>query len=373
MNSLKIQQGSNAESVSTNIIQTLYYSALSVPQPQSGQIDNALLSGHITAPHAYKYQINYLAGIVGEGTSGVVTSQRNNSEGRFSNLQIDIVNGYYVEIEDPIFKSAVAQVMGDGTNVTEAQAASYTGDLLQNVIIKCSNTNIKNIDLTPFTNATFRTSYNNKSEETLQNVILDTFNFGSQQYLTANWYGYYDTVEANFNSRIATDSYAEIVIGENVKVIGDFAFRGLITGEMYFPNVEWLGKAIGSAKATISGTQYNRKFIFLGSKLECMSIPFADENVSNNGIIVITNPIPPRMGEFDIRDFTEQTALVSNNLYKFAAYDYYVPDDALATYKAANNWKDIEPRNAAGHIYPISQLPDEYKAKIAKWYVELSS
>ena len=94
MTHLNIQQGSGVEIVSAQIIKKLYDIALTVPEPQEGETDAAYMSGHISVTQTYQQYVEYLAGTIGEGTSGVVTSIRQNPGGRFQALTIDVTNGY---------------------------------------------------------------------------------------------------------------------------------------------------------------------------------------------------------------------------------------------------------------------------------------
>ena len=97
MNKLNIVQSSNSvETVTTRIIDQLYNAALSVPEPEEGETDQAYMSGHISVDHAYDAKVKYLAGTIGEGSSGVVTSIQQNAQGRFQDLRIDVTNGVYV-------------------------------------------------------------------------------------------------------------------------------------------------------------------------------------------------------------------------------------------------------------------------------------
>ena len=100
MTHLNIQQGSNTEIVSMQVIDKLYEVALSVPEPQNGEVDAAYLSGHIQTANTYKDYVDYLAGTIGEGDNGVITSTRQNAAGRFQDLTIDVTNGYYIPFED---------------------------------------------------------------------------------------------------------------------------------------------------------------------------------------------------------------------------------------------------------------------------------
>lgn len=334
MNKLDIQQSQNVEIVPSSVIQKLYTAALNTT--------NATLSGNLQVTNTYRKPVEYL---------------RN----RFENLTINVTGDYFVDFEDSVFKQIVASYIGDGTDTTEtaAQAANDPRELLY----RCSNSNVTQIDLTPFTS--YKTLNTENSNSLLSNVTLSELNFGSIENIWCRTY-----MDFYYNTRVGDNVIANTVIGENIKNIGYFSFRGFIFTEGYFPNVEQIGSGVGKAKDTINGTEYARKFIFLGDKLEKCNILFADENASNDGIIVITATTPPTIGSWDNNGvFTEEASnYFSDNSYKVSAYDYYVPDSALTAYQTATNWKDIVPRNRAGNIYPISQLPDEYKTKISRWY-----
>ena len=96
MTQLRIEQSEQVvEIVSESLIKKLYDKALEIPEPEEGEEDNAYMSGHISVPYTYRSYVEYLAGTIGEGTSGVVTSLRQNAGGRFQDLRIDVTNGYY--------------------------------------------------------------------------------------------------------------------------------------------------------------------------------------------------------------------------------------------------------------------------------------
>lgn len=132
MNRLKIQQGSNVEEVSTDIIKKLYDTALSVSEPIEGEQDQAYLSGHLSVGKSYEQYVKYLAGTVYYRGIG---EANNNPNGRFQDLRIDITNDYYIQFED----SAVQQILisggfsTDGIGVTLTDAANANlGDTFKN-------------------------------------------------------------------------------------------------------------------------------------------------------------------------------------------------------------------------------------------------
>lgn len=119
MTHLNIQQGSNVEIVTAQIIKKLYDAALSVPEPQSGEEDAAYMSGNLQVNKAYRSQVEYLTN-------------------RFNDLSINVTIGYYISFEDSaVLNALLANNIGDGIGVTEAEAANAI-----------------------FTNSTFRTNTN---------------------------------------------------------------------------------------------------------------------------------------------------------------------------------------------------------------------
>lgn len=138
------------ESISTQIMQKLYDSAKSVSEPQLGQQDNAYISGHISVPHTYKFQVNYLAGTIGEGESGVITSQRSNPDGRFQDLQIDVTSGYYAYVADKEVNRILSHAYGDGIGVTKFSLSNIAENSIRATTMFQSNPNIRVGDLRGF-------------------------------------------------------------------------------------------------------------------------------------------------------------------------------------------------------------------------------
>lgn len=127
MTHLRIEQSGQAvENVSESLIKKLYETALKIPRSEEGEEDNAYMSGHISVPHTYKEYTDYLADTVGEGTSGVVTSLRQNVGGRFPNLRIDVTNGLYISFADPNVKNICETTWGNGGGVTTSTLAAVT-------------------------------------------------------------------------------------------------------------------------------------------------------------------------------------------------------------------------------------------------------
>ena len=124
MTQLRIEQSSSTiETVSESVIEKLYNVATEIDEPGSGEDDGAYVSGHISVPYSYRIYVEYLAGSIGEGTSGVVTSLRQNAEGRFQDLRIDVTNGYYAYFEDLNVREVITNRYG---NLYESQLSSIT-------------------------------------------------------------------------------------------------------------------------------------------------------------------------------------------------------------------------------------------------------
>lgn len=127
MTHLNIQQGSNVEIVSAQIIKKLYDTALTVSEPLEGETDAAYMSGHISVPYTYESYVNYLAGTIREGTNGIVSTQRSNPSGRFQNLTVDVTNGYYIPFEDPNMVTYLNSIgVGSNGSITTNEAAAAT-------------------------------------------------------------------------------------------------------------------------------------------------------------------------------------------------------------------------------------------------------
>lgn len=126
MTHLNITQGSTVETVSAQIVKKLYETASTVSEPLEGETDAAYMSGHISVPHTYAEYVEYLAGEIGEGNNGVITSRIQNPTGRFQDLTIDVTNGIYINFEDSNVESILATNFGDGVGITQTTVASIT-------------------------------------------------------------------------------------------------------------------------------------------------------------------------------------------------------------------------------------------------------
>lgn len=134
MTHLNIQQGTNVEVVSTQLIKKLYETALAVPEPLEGEEDAAYMSGHLEVDNTYERYVKYLAGRVGfQGT------RVNNAEGRFPNLTIDTTGDYYIEFEDPAmvtYLNSIGVGSADGITLGQASLASKVANSQNTTVTK---------------------------------------------------------------------------------------------------------------------------------------------------------------------------------------------------------------------------------------------
>lgn len=108
MTHLNIQQGSNVEIVSAQIIKKLYDTALTVSEPLEGETDAAYMSGNLQVNKASRKACTYLTT-------------------RFPNLHINVIEDYYIDFEDSILGNRLISLCSsDGVGVTETDAANAT-------------------------------------------------------------------------------------------------------------------------------------------------------------------------------------------------------------------------------------------------------
>lgn len=356
MTHLRIEQNNNVEVLGTGennvgirIIEFLYNLA------KSGLDSNSLLRGTLSVSKAYRTSVEYL--------------QQN------TDLQF-IVQDYIVKFDDPVFEQVCSQVIGSSGYVTETQAALATKANADTILVDCSGTRVNNIDFSPFTNVE-DVRLSNDINYQLSNVYLETLNLGNVSDLTPDDSLSLDPyMNLNFNMRFVYGNViAETFVAENLKFIGVFALRGLGFNEAYFPNVEYIGGGIGNIQDTLTiqgeSKTYARKFIFIGDKIKAFNELSESNSEQFGGICVITATTPPvinagwesrsRASEYTIGTAGDQT-------YKWASYHYYVPDSALEDYKTDPLWQPHYQRWGDDWLKPISELPDQYKQKISKYY-----
>lgn len=107
MTHLSIQQGTNTEIVSTQLIKKLYETALAVPEPLEGEEDAAYMSGNLQIAKTYRSQVEYLTN-------------------RFPDLHIS-ADKYYISFQDPeVNRVLIADGIGDGTGISTDDATNAT-------------------------------------------------------------------------------------------------------------------------------------------------------------------------------------------------------------------------------------------------------
>ena len=306
MNKLNITQSSgNVETVSSAIIDQLYNAALSVPTPEEGETDQAYMSGHISVDHAYEDIVKYLAGTIGEGTSGVITSIQQNAQGRFQDLRIDATNGLYISFADSNVKSICETTWGNGSGVTTSTLAAVTA---LNDAFK-GNTNIVNFDeFKYFTGLNYQ---NNTSLNMQFNQCTNLTNITIPSVLTKLGFAMFDGCSHLFTINL-----------QNVTAIDGLCFRNCdLSGfDLNTPNLTSIGS--GAFRDTNIKTISNLgsittfpDFLFCGcTKLESVMLPNTVtgkiKDSAFRGCTSLTSiDIPEGVTEIDVYVFRECTNL----------------------------------------------------------------
>lgn len=109
MTYLYIEQGSNVEVVTAQMLQKLYEIA------SSNSIETCVLKGNLQSQHCYDYVYDYLTGKVSV------------DEYRFPDLFLNITDGVYMSFADPVIANYwINSSYGDGTGITTNAAQSVT-------------------------------------------------------------------------------------------------------------------------------------------------------------------------------------------------------------------------------------------------------
>ena len=348
MNKLIIKQPTGSrETVSPAVITELYAIANATTD------SNIELEGWLYTTATYKVYKEYL-------------------EHRFDKLTID-AGAFWVRFNDFLFESGIAKKINGSSHITENEADSLTSNWLLCTYI--NDKDIKELDFTPFKNLkiwrTFSTSNNDNINSIFYNIQdADVLNFGNVEQIVFNENQIY---VSQFNILAGNNTFVNTVIAENVKYIATYAFRGLYFNEIYLPNIIAIGAVQGNTYADNSaGKRFERHFLFFGSKFQKfanMQSFFTENNhESHGGIIVIAAETPPKTYSFNANAPLEGEEIAfSANKYNAGAWDYYVPTSSLSAYKSSVVWQIMDD---LGKLHPFSELPEEYKQKVSKWYTE---
>lgn len=351
MNHLKItQQEGITEYCSSEIPVKIY------ELDSSGQLDGgSTFVGTIQVDGAYKYQIDYLTK-------------------KYNSFHIN-ANEYWVHFNDSLFESMIAKKINGTSHLTEEEANTVTTNI--GLFTYFDGTIVKEIDFTPFKN--FKHFYAGNTAEN-DNFLNNTqnasvLNFGNIETIS-NRNNRLD--QTQFGTMIGSSIYVDTIIGENLKYIGVFALRNTWFREIYLPEIIGIAEAQGTTNSNNnSSINFRKHFVFLGSNFKQfvnMSSFFTENNdESNNGIIVIAAKTPPKCVNFNNIEGSVETGWnaptqeFTGNKYNAGAWNWYVPTSALDTYK---NDVVFQVMDGLGKLHPFSELPEEYKQKVSKWYTE---
>lgn len=164
MTHLNIQQGSNVEIVSAQIIKKLYDTALTVSEPLEGETDAAYMSGNLQVYNASRKACTYLTT-------------------RFPNLHINVTGDYYIDFEDSILGNRLISLCSsDRVGVTEADAANA-------IFSQMNLSDLKN-DVTSFNEFGYFTransNYGNENSRFRNFRNLTSIDLTNLQYLRGN-------------------------------------------------------------------------------------------------------------------------------------------------------------------------------------------
>ena len=364
MNKLNIVQSSNSvETVTTQIIDQLYNAALSVSEPEEGETDQAYMSGHISVDHAYDAKVKYLAGTIGEGSSGVVTSIQQNAQGRFQDLRIDVTNGLFISFEDPNVKSICETTWGNGGGVTTSTLATVTA--LNEAFRR--NTNIVNFDEFKYFTALTIIPTNTFSDCTslekltlpnttiklnawsFENTNLSKLNVENITELDDNVFGRYnnsDSVDKICNNDVL--NFKELV------TVGYSLFGRCDIKEVYMPKLQSTCKRCNRRDWWTGWPQFGRGrgcwfycgLMYFRDLTKVYSATFSSMTCT---ALVINNITPPEWA--NTNDATDSESLESEHSKEtmfdgstFGGGDtrgnfvVYVPDSAITTYQNHTYW-----------------------------------
>lgn len=341
MTQLRIEQSSSTiETVSESVIEKLYDVATEIDEPGSGEDDDAYVSGHISLPNSYRMYVEYLAGSIGEGTSGVVTSLRQNAEGRFQDLRIDVTNGYYAYFEDPNVRTIITNNYG---TLTESRFASIT-----NIGTIFSRTSIETFNELSQTGVT--TLGDNAFQNCSQLTSIDLSNI---------------TQFGNSSLSDCSSLTVSNVNWTNVTKIGGNAFKNvrIQPSDLVLPNVADLAawpfgnnNNSGITSIDLTGstfTRLNAGFLEGHSSVDHVTLPATITTIGGWGHF---NNTSVRWIKFlSTSIITFENGRNAGQMGIPASTNIYVLDSLINDWKADSNWSSV-----ASQIFPMSQFATDF-------------
>lgn len=340
MNHIKIEQNNIPDNVNYELIESL---AEEVTNKQ-----DASLKGTLNTQYVYKDTYEYLTG-------------------RFNELAINIGVDQYIRFEDQNFAQTSATVLNTTVPITYSASLTASGNA-NNILSAVTNaSSIVNMYHFPNCTSFYATS---QVSSLLHNCYLTVLNLGNIEKII-----YGNSMQPYFNIRMADNVIIDTFIAEHLKTICVFGTRGLNYKEAYFPNLEYYGQAPGDSpgQRTIDGVTYNyyKDFTFIGDKLKYWGGLGENnhEELRFRQKCVITALTPPSWASWgDEPPETPSTINQGYSKYVLGSFCYYVPDSVLNDYKQAPIWSQLWSDWGTECLKPISELPNEYKQKISKYY-----
>lgn len=349
MTHLNIQQGSNVEIVSAQIIKKLYDTALTVSEPLEGQTDAAYMAGNLQVNKASRKACTYLTT-------------------RFPNLHINVTGDYYIDFEDSILGNRLVSLCSsDGVGVTETDAANATftqGDL----------SDLKN-DVTSFNEFGYFTKANsnfgNENSRFKNFVNLTSIDLTNLQYLRGNDFRGTGITTVNAPNLVGVASYSGVsafrdctnlttvqnfgsitLVPEscfegctslttfpfdNITEIKSNAFKNSsISGELYcknlttisgdsaFRNVKSITKVLCLGKTEyINSHTFYRDNTTGTDNLTEVYLPYECTHIGESTFIRCTGLTTLKQYEHSVDSWVEGQTPTSINIYRVASFDKY--------------------------------------------------
>ena len=321
---LNIQQGQNIEVVSANLIKKLYEAALSVPEPLEGEQDAAYMSGNLQVDRSYRSYVQYLTD-------------------RFHDLHINVTDSYYIPVEDSaVLNVLLANNIGDGVGITEAEAANATFT---------SSTFQGNTDITSFNGFKYFTKANTNPPNQLFSdcTNLTSIDLSNVTALSQSEFKNTALTSVDFTGSTiisipkdcfrSCTSLTSVVLPNTCTVLreGCFAYTASLT-TIDTSNIK-----------TLDGNN-----IFRNSNINYLNFP-AIESISDRSLINVTNcttvDLGPNLASIGVQAFwsssfttfifrgtTVPTFNMTNSdkfVYNMNNVSIYVPESALSDYQTA--------------------------------------
>ena len=133
--------------------------------------------------------------------------------------------------------------------------------------------------------------------------------------------------------------YYDGILPNNLTEVQVACFMGCVslTRMIFYEGIQTFGSDLFRDCSSI-------RYVEFPSSTKKLSLTYLFDGTHRNGIYVVMKAVnPPTLGGTYNQWWTERVY-------------WYVPEESVAAYKAAESWS-----NVSGNIYPMSELPDEFR------------